>query len=148
MTKLRNSYPEAIACVLLFSSHLSNDGRICTWSVGRLFVLPVVRVETSCWFNGEVSAFRVNLFQLLYSAVGRLEGFIVEAFRVKPSEWLQSVLFIGGYLSLPATKTNSTNVESERYSDYFNPMPHISNNNFSKKLKPDNMIGTLRWSEV
>ena len=31
------------ACVLLFSSRLSNDGRICTWSVGRLFV----RVETS-----------------------------------------------------------------------------------------------------
>ena len=88
MTKLRNSYPEGIACVLLFSSRLSNDGRICTWSVGRLFVLPVVtsRVETSCWFNGEASAFRVNLFQLLYSAVGRLQGFIVEAFRVKPSE--------------------------------------------------------------
>ena len=33
MTKLRNSYPEGIACVLLFSSRLSNDGRICTWSV-------------------------------------------------------------------------------------------------------------------
>ena len=32
---------------------------------------------------------------------------------------------------------------SERYSDYFNPMPDISSNNFSKKLKPDNMIGTL-----
>ena len=86
MTKLRNSYPEGIACVLLFSSRFSNDGRICTWSVERLFVLPVVRVETSCRFNGEASAFRVNLFQLLYSAVGRLEGFIVEAFRVKPSE--------------------------------------------------------------
>ena len=67
----------------------------------------------------------------------------MEAFRVKPSEGLQSVLFIGGYLSLLATKMNSTNVESERYSDYFNPMPDISNNNFSKKLKPDNMIGTL-----
>ena len=104
MTKLRNSDPEGIACVLLFSSRLSNDGRICTWvySVGRLFVLPVVnvRVETSCWFNGEASAFRVNLFQLLYSAVGRLEGFIMDAFGVKPSEWLQSVFFIGGYLSL------------------------------------------------
>ena len=48
-----------------------------------------------------------------------------------------------GYLSLLATKMNSTNVESERYSDYRNPMPDISNNNFSKKLKPDNMIGTL-----
>ena len=36
--------------------------------------------------NGKASAFRINLFQLLYSAVGRLEGFIVEAFRVKPSE--------------------------------------------------------------
>ena len=148
MTKLRNSYPEGIACVLLFSSRLSNDERICTWSVGRLFVLPVVnaRVETSCWFNGEASAFRVNLFQLLYSAVGRLEGFIMDAFGVKPSEWLQSVLFIGGYLSLLATKMNSTNVESERYSDYFNPMPDISNKN-SEKLKPDNMIGTLGWSE-
>ena len=70
--------------MLLFSSRLSNDGRICTWSVGRLFVLPVVRVETSCWFNGE--AFRVNLFQLIYSAVGQLQGFIVEAFGVKPYE--------------------------------------------------------------
>ena len=38
------------------------------------------------------------------------------------------------YLSLLATKMNSTNVESERYSDYFNPMSDISNNNFSKKL--------------
>ena len=38
---------------------------------------------------------------------------------------------------------NSTNVELERYSDYFNPMPDISNNNFLKKLKPDNVIGTL-----
>ena len=28
MTKLRNSYPEGIACVLLFFSRLSNDGRI------------------------------------------------------------------------------------------------------------------------
>ena len=55
-------------------------------SVLGLFVLPVVRVETSCRFNGEASALRVNLFQLLYSAVGRLEGFILEAFRVKPSE--------------------------------------------------------------
>ena len=66
----------------------------------------------------------------------------MEAFRVKPSD-LPAVLFIGGYLRLLATKMNSTNVESERYSDYFNPMPDISNNNFSKKLKPDNMIGTL-----
>ena len=30
-------------------------------------------------------------------------------------------------------------MESERYSDYFNLMPDISNDNFSKKLKPDNM---------
>ena len=50
------------------------------------------------------------------------------------------MLFIGGYLL--ATKMSSTNVESERYSDYFSPMPDISNNNFSKKLKPDNMIGS------
>jgi len=34
---------------------------------------------------------------------------------------------------------NSRNVESERYSDYFNPMPDISNDTFLKKLKPDNM---------
>jgi len=34
---------------------------------------------------------------------------------------------------------NSRNVEMERYSDYFNPMPDISNNTFPKKLKPDNM---------
>ena len=51
------------------------------------------------------------------------------------------VLFIRGYLL--ATKMNSTNVESERYSDYFNPMPDISNDAIPKKLKPDNMIGTL-----
>ena len=123
MTKLRNSYPEGIACVLLFSSRFLRDGRICSWSVGRLFVVPVFRVETSCWFNGEASAFRVNLFQLLYSAVSRLEGLIVVAFNVKSSKWLQSVLFIGGSLSLLATKMNSTNLKSERYSDYFNPMP-------------------------
>ena len=35
---------------------------------------------------------------------------------------------------------NTTNVESERYSDYFNLMPDISNHFFQKKLKPDNMI--------
>ena len=64
MTKLRNSYPEGIACVLLFSSRFSNDGRIRTWSVERLFVLPVVRVETSCRFNGEASAFRVNCWSI------------------------------------------------------------------------------------
>ena len=38
---------------------------------------------------------------------------------------------------------NSTNVESERYSDYCNPMPDISDDTLPKKLKPDNMIGTL-----
>ena len=37
----------------------------------------------------------------------------------------------------------STNVESERYSDYSNPVPDISNHTFWKKLKPDNMIGTF-----
>ena len=35
----------------------------------------------------------------------------------------QLALFIGGYL---ATQMNSTNVESESYSNYFNPMPDIS----------------------
>ena len=50
------------------------------------------------------------------------------------------MLFIGGYL---ATQMNSTNVESERYSDYSNPVPDISIHTFWKKLKPDNMIGTL-----
>ena len=34
---------------------------------------------------------------------------------------------------------NSTNVESERYSDYFNPMPDISNDTFLKKVKADNL---------
>jgi len=34
---------------------------------------------------------------------------------------------------------NSRNVESERHSDYFNPMPDISNDTFLKELKPDNM---------
>ena len=43
---------------------------------------------------------------------------------------------------------NSTNVESERYSDYSNPVPDISNHTFWKKLKPDNMIGTFSWSEL
>ena len=41
---------------------------------------------------------------------------------------------------------NSTNVESERCCDYFNPVPDVSNNTFLKKLKPDNMkeiIGTM-----
>ena len=56
-----------------------------------------------------------------------MEEFIVETFVVKPSEQLQVVLFIGGYL---ATQMNSTNVESERYSDYFNPMPDISKDTF------------------
>ena len=36
---------------------------------------------------------------------------------------------------------NSTNVESERYSDYFNPMPDISDDTMPKKLKPDNIEG-------
>jgi len=34
---------------------------------------------------------------------------------------------------------NSRNVELDRYSDYFNPMPDISNDTFLKKLKPDNI---------
>ena len=38
---------------------------------------------------------------------------------------------------------NSTNVESEGYSDYFSPMPDISYDALPKKLKPENMIGTL-----
>ena len=69
----------------------------------------------------------MNLFQLLYRTVGRLQGrvysgnFHSETFRVT------SVLFIGGYL---ATQMNSTNVESERYSDYLNPVPDVSNDTF------------------
>ena len=31
---------------------------------------------------------------------------------------------------------NSTNVELERYSDYLDPMPRISNDTFPKKVKP------------
>ena len=31
----------------------------------------------------------------------------------------------------------------ERYSDYFNPMPEKGDDTLPKKLKPDNMIGTL-----
>ena len=38
---------------------------------------------------------------------------------------------------------NSANVESERYSYYFNPMPDIINDTFPKKLKSDDIIGTL-----
>ena len=44
--------------------------------------------------------------------------------------------YIGGYL---ATQMNSKKVESERYSDYFNPMPDISNDTFLKKVKADNL---------
>ena len=44
------------------------------------------------------------------------------------------------YLGYLATQMNSTNVESERYSDYFSPTPDISNDAIPKKLKPDNMI--------
>ena len=45
------------------------------------------------------------------------------------------MLFVCGYL---ATQMNSRNVESERYTDYFNPMPDISNDAFPKKPKSDN----------
>ena len=100
-----------------------------------MFVLPILTVETSGWLNSETSAFRVNLFKLLSSTVGRLEEYISETFRVKPFDWLQLVLFIWGYL---ATQMNSRNVESESYSDYFNPMPNVSNDTFQKKLQPDN----------
>ena len=34
---------------------------------------------------------------------------------------------------------NSTNMELEMYSEYFNPMPDKRNDTFTKKLKPDNM---------
>ena len=47
---------------------------------------------------------------------------------------------VSGYL---ATQMNSTIVvESERYSDHFNPIPAISNDTSAMKLKPDNMKGT------
>ena len=69
----------------LFSSRLSDDRKIYSWSIGRQFALPVFKVETSGRFNSEASAFRVNLFQLFYGTVGRLEEFIVETLRVKPS---------------------------------------------------------------
>ena len=42
----------------------------------------------------------MNLIQLLYSIFGWLEEFIVENFGVKPSEWFQLLLFIGGYVHL------------------------------------------------
>ena len=48
------------------------------------------------------------------------------------------------YLGYLATQMNSTNVESERYSDYFNSMPHMSNDTFPKKLKSENVRN--RWS--
>ena len=69
MTKLHNSYPEDIACVVCFPRVW-----IYSWSIRRLIVLAVsfryhqfissqyVAVETS---NSETSAFRVNLFRLL-----------------------------------------------------------------------------------
>jgi len=52
-------------------------------------------------------------------------------------------IYLPGYL---ATQMNLRNVESERYSDYFSPMPDISNDTFPKKLKPDNrkkIIGAM-----
>ena len=137
MTKLCNSYPEDIACMLCFPCVFqTTEESILGWS-------------EDCWcfqvFEWKLEIDRtVNLFQLLSGAVGQLEEFIVETFGVKHSEWFRSVLFIGGFLP---TKTNSTNVESETYSDYFNPMSDISNDTFPKKLKPNNMIGTLSWSE-
>ena len=78
-------------------------------------------------FNSLTSAFRVNLFQLLYSTVGRLHGRVYSANLHSETFRVTSVLFIGRYL---ATQMNSTNVKSERYSDYFNPMPDISNDTF------------------
>ena len=69
----------------------------------------------------------MNLFQLLYSTVGRLHGRVYSGNLHSETFRVTSVLFIGGYL---ATQMNSTNVESERYSDYFNPVPDISNDTF------------------
>ena len=38
---------------------------------------------------------------------------------------------------------NSTNVESEKYSDYFNLIFDTREDTLPKKLKPDNLIGAL-----
>ena len=64
--------------------------------MGRIYFLVDQKTVYKCWqflewklqveFNSETSSFRVNLFQLLYSTVGRLEELIVETLRVKPSE--------------------------------------------------------------
>ena len=62
MTKLRNSYPEDIACVLCFprvfqrtEEYILDQKSVCAAS------------------NSETSAFRVNLFQLLYCwSIGRV----------------------------------------------------------------------------
>ena len=62
MTKLRNSYPEDIACVLCFPRVFQRTKNM--FYIRKVFVLPVFRVETSGWFNSATSAFRVNLFQL------------------------------------------------------------------------------------
>ena len=72
ITKLRNSCPEDIACVLCFP-------RVCQATEGSI----LGRSEDCLCCH----------FKLLSSAVGQLEEFIVENFRVKLSEWLQLVFF-------------------------------------------------------
>ena len=73
----------------------------------------------------------MNLFQLLYITVGRLHGRVYSGNLHSETFRVTSVLFIGGYLEdIYLTQMNSTNVESERYSDYFNPVPDISNDTF------------------
>ena len=74
MTKLHNFYPEDITCVLCFP---------CVFQTTEEFILGPSEDCLCCQFLvwkrqvdltvKQSSAFRVNLFQLLYSTVGRLE---------------------------------------------------------------------------
>ena len=84
-----------------------------------------------CWSIGRVYIGNLRVTSVL-SSISAEQRLVIQP--------TLKVLFIGGYL---ATHMNSTNVESESYSDYFNPMADISDDTLPKKLKPDNMIGTL-----
>ena len=50
-------------------------------------------------------------------------------FKLRFDRYKTAVLFIGGYSA--TQMLNSTNVESERFSDYFNPMLDINNDTFN-----------------
>ena len=134
--------------VCFVSQRLSDDRRVYSWRIKRLFVLPVFTVETSGWLNSETSTLGVNLFQLLSSTVGRLEELIVETFRVKPSEWLQLVLFrlfIGGYFGY-TDEFNKCGIGEVQW--LFRPNAWYKQIYLPEETQTtDNVTGTRCWSE-